>query len=63
VWRATTFPQAIVRDALRATPSLKLDDPRGRGGREAFAAAIGDVNRRVREALADLERDPSNIGR
>ena len=43
---------AIVRDALRSY--FQLDDPRGRGWREGFASGIADVQRRVREALADI---------
>ena len=46
---------AIVRDALRAY--FKLDDPRGRGWREGFAAGIADVQRRVRDAIAGVERE------
>lgn len=45
---------AIVRDALRAY--FKLDDPRGRGWREGYAAGIADVQRRVRDAIAGLGR-------
>lgn len=46
---------AIVRDALRAY--FKLDDPRGRGWREGYAAGIAEVQRRMREAIVDLEVD------
>jgi hypothetical protein len=46
---------AIVRDALRAY--FKLDDPRGRGWREGYAAGIGEVQRRMREAIVGLEVD------
>jgi hypothetical protein len=46
---------AIVRDALRSY--FQLDDPRGRGWREGFAAGIADVQRRVREAVASVEVD------
>lgn len=45
---------AIVRDALRTY--FKLDDPRGRGWREGFAAGIAEVQRRVRCALIDQEQ-------
>ncbi len=46
---------AIVRDALRTY--FQLDDARGRGWREGFASGIADVQRRVRDALATLDRD------
>jgi len=47
---------AIVRDALRTY--FQLGDPRDRGWREGFAAGISDVQRRMREVLAGLERTP-----
>jgi hypothetical protein len=46
---------AIVRDALRAY--FKLDDPRGRGWREGYTAGIAEVQQRVREAIASIERE------
>lgn len=46
---------AIVRDALRAY--FKLGAARDRGWREGFAAGLAQVQRRVRDAIADLEKD------
>jgi metal-responsive CopG/Arc/MetJ family transcriptional regulator len=55
VAREGVSTSAIVRDALRAY--FQLADPRERGWREGFTSGIAAVQRRVREAIADLERD------